>query len=92
MSHIAMPVAEAVDSIRSSHFAPTMFSRCPGVPKSLSEGAISGPDKLQKAVPPPRGTEKGAIPYTSIGAKFHRKPFCYNSFGMPEGLIREFLV
>ncbi len=30
-------------------------------PKSLSEGAISGPDKLQKTVPPPRGTEKGAI-------------------------------
>ncbi len=28
---------------------------------SLSEEAISGPDKLQKTVPPPRGTEKGAI-------------------------------
>ena len=38
------------------------------------------------------GTEKDLIPYTSIGAKFHREPFCYNSFGMPEGLIREFLV
>ena len=30
-------------------------------PKSLSEGVNSGPDKLQKTVPPPRGTEKGAI-------------------------------
>ncbi len=28
---------------------------------SLSEEAISGPDKLQKTVPPPRGTKKGAI-------------------------------
>ncbi len=44
-------------------------------PKSLSEGAVSGPDKLQETVPPPRKTEKDAIPYTSIGAKSHQKPF-----------------
>ncbi len=54
-----------------------MFSRCSRVPKSLSEGAISGPDKLQKTVPPPGGTEKGLswrepAGSTGIGAISHR--------------------
>ena len=50
----------------SSDFASTMFSRCSGVPKSLSEGVVSGPDKLQKTVAPPGGTERRAIQYTGV--------------------------
>jgi hypothetical protein len=37
-------------------------------------------------------SQHGAGRVVGIGAKFHREPFCYNSFGMPEGLIWEFLV
>ena len=32
-------------------------------PRSVSEGTSSGPDKLQKTVPPPRGAEKGSFRY-----------------------------
>jgi hypothetical protein len=50
----------------SSDFSSTMFSRCSGAPKSLSEGTVSGPDKLQKTVAPPGGAERGAIRYMGV--------------------------
>ena len=43
-----------------------MFSRCSGIQRSLSKGAISGPDELEKTVAPREGTEKGAIRYIPL--------------------------
>ena len=57
-----------------SDFASTMFSRCSGVPQSLSEGAVSGSDKLRKTVAPPGGTKRGAIQYTGSSQPFEPRP------------------